>query len=417
MNTRLATAILSVTALLFVLAGCESSEENPAGPDGETFGTVAIDAEPDALDAPWGLTGPESSSGSGDSTLADMPPGDYTITWGAVAGWTVPAGEEKTLASEGTITFTGTYAEEGALEPAFVYIPSGSFTMGTPLEELGAYTDEHPQHTVIFTRGFDMQNVEVTNQQYLEMAQWAVDQGYATATDTTVTDALDGSEEELLDLDDPACEIVFSDGTFGLKDFGGETRPRHPVQNVTWYGAVAYCDWLSLYDGLPRAYDHTTWQCNENDPYGASGYRLPTEAEWEYACRAGTSTAFANGDITERFCGLDPILDQIGWYCGNSGGVSHPIGGKIPNAWALYDMHGNIWEWCNDWYDDDYYFATSGGTVTDPVGPTSGVYTRRVLRGGNYQHAAEVCRSGDRNSYQPAINHSYIGFRPVRTHP
>ncbi len=415
MNGRL-TAVVSAAMVLLMLAGCGSSEDDPTGPDTNTHGTVVIDAEPDALDAPWDLTGPESYSGSGegDSTLTDMTPGDYTITWGTVSGWIVPASEEKSLTSGGTVTFSGTYTEQGSIQPEFVLIPSGSFTMGTPLEELGAFTDEHPQHTVVLTRAFHMQNVEVTNQQYIELAQWAVDQGYASATDATVTDALDGSTEELLDLDAASCEIVFSDGAFGLKDFGGETRPNRPVQNITWYGTVAYCDWLSLQGGLLRAHDHATWECNGNDPYGAQGYRLPTEAEWEYACRAGTSTAFANGDIIERFCGFDPVLDQIGWYCGNSSGASHPFGEKIPNAWGLYDMHGNIWEWCNDWYRDDYYTAC-GSSITDPVGPTTG-YTRRVLRGGNFQHGAEVCRSGDRNSYQPSIRDRYIGFRPVRTY-
>jgi len=404
--------VLSALVLL-QLAGCTSEEESPAGP-GEP-GTVVIDAEPDILDAPWDITGPGSYSGSGtgDSTMINMSPGSYTISWGTVSGWIAPDGETQTLAAEGTVTFSGTYTEEGYPPITWILVPAGSFTMGTPMEELGHYWDESPMHTVILTHAFYIQSTEVTNQQYIELAQWAVDQGLATATDTMVFDNMDSSEEWLLDLR-TTSQIAFSDGKFSLKEVGGETRPNNPVQHVTWYGAVAYCDWLSIKNGTPRAYDHDTWECNENEPYSATGYRLPTEAEWEYACRTGTSTAFANGPITERFCGLDPVLDEIGWYCGNTfDSYGHPVAQKIPNAWGLYDMHGNIWEWCNDWYREDYYSAC-GNPATDPVGASS-AYSRRVLRGGNWQHAAEICRSGDRNSYQPIIRHRYIGFRPVRS--
>jgi formylglycine-generating enzyme required for sulfatase activity len=366
---------------------------------------------PDTLDAPWSLAGPDgySGSGSGDSTLAGMTPGSYTVTWGDVTGWIKPAGQTNTLGSDEVLTFSGTYTEEGATPPGFVLIPAGTFTMGSPLDELGAYSDEHPQHSVHLGHAFYLQTKEVTNQQYLEMAQWAVDHGRAAATDSSLVDVLQGSTEELLDLDAPSCEIAFSSGTFSLKDVGHGINPDHPVQNVTWYGAVAYCDWLSMFHGIPRAYDHDTWECNGNNPYVDGGYRLPTEAEWEYACRSGASTAFANGPITERFCGFDPVLDAIGWYCGNSGGWSHPGGQKAANAWGLYDMHGNVWEWCNDWYRDDQY---SSGENTNPVGPTSG--TRRVLRGGNWLHGAETCRCADRDSYQPVIRQRYIGFRVAK---
>jgi formylglycine-generating enzyme required for sulfatase activity len=197
--------------------------------------------------------------------------------------------------------------------------------------------------------------------------------------------------------------VSFSAGVFSC------INPTHPAKSVTWYGAVAYCDWLSLQQGLPRAYSHSTWECNGGSPYTAAGYRLPTEAEWEYACRAGSTTAFANGAITSIDCApLDPNLDLMGWYCGNANDGAHPVAQKLPNAWGLYDMHGNEWEWCNDW------FGTYGGTVTDPVGPGAGDF--RVIRGGNWDWHAQNCRSASRyGSYPYNENNFPFGFRPVRS--
>jgi formylglycine-generating enzyme required for sulfatase activity len=293
---------------------------------------------------------------------------------------------------------------------SFVSIPTGTFVMGAPIDEVGDYPNERPQHSVTLTHSFYIQSTEVTNQQYMEMAQWAYDYGYVTATSNSLRDALDGSTQELLDLDGDFCEIQFSGGVFSLRNVGYEINPDHPVKEVTWYGSAAYCDWLSLQEGLPRAYDHASWQCNGHDPYNAAGYRLPTEAEWEYACRAGSQTAFANGGITYTGCNpLDPILDQIGWYCGNNEGWTSPVAQKIPNAWGLYDMHGNLFEWCNDWYS-----SYESSPIHDPVGPLDGV--GRVKRGGFWESSlAEHCRSAYRFGYGPRISNYRIGFRPVRT--
>jgi formylglycine-generating enzyme required for sulfatase activity len=282
-----------------------------------------------------------------------------------------------------------------------VLIDAGSFVMGSPEDEPGhdSWGDE-TQHTVTLTTAFYMSTTEVTNEQYREMAQWAYDNGYCTASSSSLQDALDGSTQELLDLNDSDCEIDFAGGVFTCEN------PDHPVMEVTWYGSVAYCDWKSLREGLPRAYDHSTWQCNSHQPYSAEGYRLPTEAEWEYACRSGSTTAFANGEITDTGCN-DPVLDEIGWYCGNAGGWTHPVAEKIPNAWGLYDMHGNLYEWCNDWY------ASYGGDVTDPVGPATG--SDRLLRGGFWYDLALDCRSAGRRNLNPSISFSSIGFRFMRS--
>lgn len=299
------------------------------------------------------------------------------------------------------------YADDGSGEiPAgFVRVDAGVFLMGSPPDESGHNINE-VQHTVTLTTPFMIQATEVTNQQYCDLAQWAYDNGYCTATTSSLRDALDGSTQELLNLAG-YCEISFSGGVFTV-DAG---KADHPVREVTWYGAVAYCDWLSLQQGLPRAYDHGTWQCNGHAPYSAAGYRLPTEAEWEYACRSGSGTAFANGPITELYCNpVDPVLTQIGWYCGNADDWTHPVGGLIPNAWGLYDMHGNLFEWCNDWYDD------YAGDETDPVGP-SGPGTFRVIRGGCWFIWAQYCRSAFRDFNFPYFSGGDFGFgvRPVRS--
>jgi len=141
---------------------------------------------------------------------------------------------------------------------------------------------------------------------------------------------------------------------------------------------------------------------------GTNKYRLPTEAEWEYACRAGSTTAFANGGISELECAYDPSLDAMGWYCGNSEQTTHPVQQKNPNAWGLYDMHGNVWEWCQDWFRN---YPT--GQVTDPKGPSSGEYP--VLRGGSWNSYARYCRSADRDRDAPDSRYDLTGFRIARS--
>ncbi|MGH2570751.1 MAG: formylglycine-generating enzyme family protein, partial [bacterium] len=193
--------------------------------------------------------------------------------------WTMeihtPNGVERFEVAEiDSITFAATPAID------IVVIPAGSFTMGDGAAACG--TDERE---VALTRAFLIGRREVTNQEYVDAAQWAYDHGRVTATSLAVLDAVDGSTAELVDLNDLGCEIAFSNGTFLLRDAGHGLNPDHPMKEVTWWGAAAFCDWLSEREGLPRAYDHATWECNGGDPYGAPGYRLPTDAEWEYAAQ------------------------------------------------------------------------------------------------------------------------------------
>jgi formylglycine-generating enzyme required for sulfatase activity len=169
-----------------------------------------------------------------------------------------------------------------------------------------------------------------------------------------------------------------------------------PVENVSWYDAVEYCNARSEQEGLTPAYtvagETVTWNRSAN------GYRLPTEAEWEYACRAGTTTPYYTGSA----------VDSAGWHEGNSGGTTHPVEQKAANAWGLYDMHGNVWEWCWDWYGN-----YPSGPQTDPAGAGSGSY--RVFRGGSRYDGAQLLRSAIRRSNYPEVQYYFVGFRLVRS--
>ncbi|HFS82513.1 MAG TPA: formylglycine-generating enzyme family protein, partial [Epsilonproteobacteria bacterium] len=149
-----------------------------------------------------------------------------------------------------------------------------------------------------------------------------------------------------------------------------EKEYNHPIISVSWHDAKAYCDWLSEKTG--------------------DEYRLPTEAEWEYACRAGTTTKWSFGDDEEE-------LEKYAWYRENSNRTTHPVGEKKPNPWGLYDMHGNVWEWCEDWYDEDK--------------------DTKVLRGGSWNNVADYTRSASRFRYIPGGRGYSVGVRLLRTLP
>jgi len=260
-----------------------------------------------------------------------------------------------------TITIPLYNLPDGAKPLEMVLIPAGTFTMGCPADERGSYVWEWLSHQVTLTKDFYLGRYEVTQAQYQA--------------------------------------IMNNNPSY----FSG--KPNNPVEQVTWYDCAIFCNRLSEREGLTPVYNESTWATNWN----ANGYRLPTEAEWEYACRAGTTWRFSHGDVLEcdDKCGSCATHDQYMWWCGNSGNQTHEVGLKLPNPSGLYDMHGNVWEWCNDWWEA----PSNRGPQVDPTGVNSGSY--RVRRGGCWFNGAWNCRSASRDGYYPVYGFNNRGFRIV----
>ncbi|MBF0527977.1 MAG: formylglycine-generating enzyme family protein [Deltaproteobacteria bacterium] len=220
----------------------------------------------------------------------------------------------------------------------FVLIPAGKFMMGSLPSETDGDTDE-TRHQVTISRPFYMQTTEVTQ------GQW---------------------------------RALMGNNPSKFKDCGDDC----PVESVSFN---------EILDFISRL----------NDKEGGAEYRLPTEAEWEYAARAGNTGAYCFGNDTDK-------LDEYAWYSNNSGGRTHPVGRKRPNAWGLYDMHGNVWEWCRDRYGN-----YPSKPVTDPQGPSRGAF--RQDRGGGWDSWAYILRSAFRSGQETATRYNFLGFRLART--
>ncbi len=243
--------------------------------------------------------------------------------------------------------------EFSASELSFITVKPGRFTMGSPTDEAGRHDSEVP-HEVVVTNGLSVSATPVTRQ------AWAT--------------------------------------VFGLEPPDIQSS-RLPVERVSWYEALSFCNALSLFTGLTPCYtmteDGIEWDRD------APGFRLPTEAEWEFLCRASTRTAYHSGDGEED-------LAAAGWYEGNCPSGPRLVGGLRPNAWGLLDMHGNVWEWCWDWFG-----PYSPEEQVDPSGPATG--ESRMLRGGSWRRSRHHCRSATRYDSSPENHGKSLGLRVVRT--
>lgn len=279
-------------------------------------------------------------------------------------------------------------------------IPAGEFLMGRG-ESAAAiarrfdvraeqYQDEQPRHRVQISKPFYMGQHEVTRGQFRRFVE-------ATAYETEPErDGQGGYGWNALQQ-----RLQGRDPRYSWRNTGFEQTDRHPVVNVTWNDAAAFCKWLSHKE--------------------EAEYRLPTEAEWEYACRAGTTTHFSQGDNAGGLAAVGNVADETArrklaryqsWsYTSDRDGYAFtaPVGSFRPNAYGLHDMHGNAWEWCADWYDADYY---GNSPATDPRGPSKG--TKRIGRGGSWISRAADCRSANRLKDAPDARIDGGGFRVVR---
>jgi formylglycine-generating enzyme required for sulfatase activity len=237
-------------------------------------------------------------------------------------------------------------ATDSTNRPGLVWIPPGEFVMGSPTEEIGRDPDEGPQTRVIIAHGFWMGKCEVTQSEYQKV--------------------------------------------IGMNPSNETGDANRPVERVSWFDAMEYCKKLTqtgeIQGKLPEGY----------------AYRLPTEAEWEYACRAGTTSRFGYGEDKNA-----TQLAAYAWFSRNSDSMTHPVGTRQPNQWGLHDMHGNVWEWCVDRWED----SLPGGTLTNTVRVASG--SLRVARGGSWLYEARACRTANRDDYSPWNRCSDIGFRVV----
>jgi sulfatase modifying factor 1 len=265
-------------------------------------------------------------------------------------------------------------------------IAAGEFMMGSPDTDMHAEDDEKPQHRVRITRAFYLGVTEVTRGQFRAFVD---DAGYQTEAEK---DGMGGSgwNEEAKKFE--------QDPKYTWQNAGFEQTDEHPVVNVSWNDAVAFCQWLSRKE--------------------AKTYRLPTEAEWEYACRAGTTTRYQSGDDPEGLAAVGNVADRMAkekfpeWnaIAAPDGYVfTAPVGRCSPNAWGLLEMHGNVWEWCSDWYAKDYYGQSP---ADDPGGSLPA--SSRVNRGGGWSAEPRFARSATRSGNDPAYRFNSLGFRLAR---
>jgi formylglycine-generating enzyme required for sulfatase activity len=345
-------------------------------------------------------------------------------------------------ACTGTWTMFGTCTPNPCTPPGMVLIPTGTFQMGNCMDPNEGHSDELPVHAVNLD-AFYMDTYTVTNAQYAAALNWAYAQGGSiTVTSGVVYQYNSGTSY-------PYCSTTsapagspdygeFSRITWNGTTFGATSgKENHPMVLASWYGSVAYANWRSAMEGKPLCYDLSTWTCN----FG-SGYRLPTEAEWEKAARGGVAGhrfPWSDADTIQHaranyysdagysydtsptrgyhplWAVGSPCTSPVGFFAGalqykvDWGWPGEPTSYQTANGangYGLYDMAGNVFEWCNDWYDGAYY---STSPPTNPHGPATG--TNRVLRGGSWSHDADHCRVARRGYSAPVGRYYHFGFR------
>jgi len=295
------------------------------------------------------------------------------LSAGTTYYWKVVAKDSKGATTEGPMwRFTTQSAPTilsytpSSIVPQMILVEKGSFTMGDTWG--GGDSDEKPTHKVTFTYNFYIGKYETTFDEY-----------------------------------DAFCEATGRSNP----DDNGWGRGQRPVIAVRWYDAIAYCNWLSEKEKLPKAYDNNGNLLDKDgrvtiDPSKVVGYRLPTEAEWEFAARGENKS---NG---YKYSGSDNVVD-VAWYSSNSGNRTQEVGKKVPNELGIYDMSGNVWEWCSDWYGN-----YSSSAQTNPYN-NSGSF--RVIRGGSWHIIAADVRVANRGYVSPTNSYNFLGFRICRTVP
>lgn len=284
-----------------------------------------------------------------------------------------------------------------------VRIPHGAFEMGDNFGE--RFDDELPVHTITLS-SFCLSRYEITNGQYCEFLNSALSTGTIMFSGAAVYKT--GLENTYRYCNtyvaNPGSQIDYTGHVFSVRMKKGRSMFNDPMVQVTWYGAVAYCNWRSEQEGRQSCYNLSTWECD----FSKNGYHLPTEAQWEYAARGGLSgKRFPWGNTIAHSQANYYSTDEYSYDISPTRGY-HPtwndgiypytclVGSFPANGYGLYDMIGNVWEWCNDWWQYNYY---SSSPQADPTGPTTGMW--RVLRGGSWVDDGSLCRVTCRNAQWP----------------